>query len=46
VDTLESRGIGGDCGGCHDTLREMIEECAGGDSDACRTCCRAVAKSA
>jgi bacterioferritin-associated ferredoxin len=46
VDTLETRGIGGDCGGCHDTLREMIAECAGGDSDACRTCCRAALKSA
>ena len=39
VDTLETRGIGGDCGGCQDTLREMIAECAGGDSDACRACC-------
>jgi bacterioferritin-associated ferredoxin len=46
VDSLESCGIGGDCGGCQETLRDMIAECAGGDSDACRTCCSAVAKSA
>jgi bacterioferritin-associated ferredoxin len=26
VDTLEGCGIGGDCGGCHDTLREMLVE--------------------
>lgn len=26
VDSLGDCGIGGDCGGCHDTLREMIVE--------------------
>jgi bacterioferritin-associated ferredoxin len=45
VDILEGCGIGGDCGGCQETLRDMIVEYAGGDSDACRTCC-AVAKTA
>lgn len=26
VDTLGDCGIGGDCGGCHDTLREMLAQ--------------------
>jgi bacterioferritin-associated ferredoxin len=39
VDKLEQHGIGGDCRGCEDALREMISDCAGGDSDACRSCC-------
>lgn len=39
VDKLEACGIGGDCRGCEDTLREMISETAGGDADACRSCC-------
>ncbi|HYM62382.1 MAG TPA: (2Fe-2S)-binding protein [Thermoanaerobaculia bacterium] len=36
LDTLQARGIGGDCCGCQETLRQMVTECAG--DGACRSC--------
>ena len=34
---LERRGIGGDCGCCQDTLRELITDCA---ANPCQGCIR------
>ena len=37
LDTLELRGIGGDCFGCQDTLRQMLTDCSnGGLCSSCR----------